>query len=979
MNFKSIIKYPILGALTVLPLTLTAQSVELLGIFPSGENAQMKARVDLQGKLLKKAEVISYRMSDGQNSTISSYELIDNRYINASMNYYPAQEYAYRMKLSLTDPATSQESILLSPCFNASLQEPFMWLGDYEWTSSSSGWAGHPAQVDKGVETSLPVKVNGTTFFKNISTHAPGHLEYAFEDTFDRFVTRIGVQDDRPAGDVRYKFMINDALALTHDMYALSNPNRGDRSCFEDVELDMAEVTKLRMDLEVLDGNNAADHAHFTMARLYMPAESAPVKLPQQINFTTPEGLVPASQQRLSLQASSTSGGQIHYRIIGGNDIATLENGNELVFMHGKKGEVIVEATQYGNEQYACTIATLHLQTNLVPVFEMLAIHPINANQTDGFFYLDTKHRAIASLSLSTYKDVYELTALDKIDLTSYLADATGSNPQIVRIPWTDAQVTRFSLRYADSDDEVNITPYAENGRYFDFVSDMNSYRVGTGYGSVTIDRPFSGSGMINLAGQKYAKGFGIHADGWMQVTITPGMYDRFCADAGKQNGQPYKLEAVLKVDGTTVDRSGAISSSQKATWNYQINDTTEIVRIELLTGDGSNANDHGAIGAPRFYYPEAAPRREQALTWTNRIAIRHSKPFRMPLNAKATSELKPVYTVVYGSEYATIEGDSVLNVHRVPGNDSIIVEAFQPGNLEWAPAKATTCKLEIFKSRIVKRDESIVLEEGEDLEELTIYADSRSAGQVRVKSGLVQVKKMVLKYTFEAGWWSYISFPSAVNIEEISNLKELGLSLNGMDGKNPYALLRYDSKARSEGWNANPWVLQTHPNVKGREGYLMDLASANMREDIEVTFTFDNVTLDFEETFRMLDMSLDMRHLEPGTQHTVYISPENVKGNTLKVILDFQPEDIDQMPINHKRALRDARVTYTPNRAGIRITLPDETPAKVLIYDKDMTTLKKAVRYVAPMMINISDLEAGSYAAIISYGNAVEVKNFTK
>lgn len=979
MSFKSIIKYPILGALTVLPLTSAAQSVELLGIFPSGENAQMKAAVDLQGKILKKAEVISYRMSDGQNGTISSYELINNRYINASMNYYPGQEYAYRMKLTLSDPATSQESTLLSPCFNGSLQEPFMWLGDYAWSSASSGWSGHPAQVDKGVETSLPVKVNGTTFFKNISTHANGHLEYAFEDTFERFVTRIGVQDDRPAGDVRYKFMVNDTLAQTHDMYALSNPDRGERACFEDIELDMEGVTKLRMNLEVLDGNNAADHAHFAMARLYMPAESAPVKLPQQINFTTPEGLVPASQQRLPLQATSTSGGEIHYRIIRGNDLATIENGNELVFVHGKKGEVIVEATQYGDEQYACTIATLHLQSNLVPVFEMLAVHPINANQTDGYFYLDTKNRAIASISLSTYKDVYELTALDKIDLTSYLADATGSNPQIVRVPWTDAQVTRFSLRYADSDEEVNITPYAENGRYFDFVSDMNSYRVGTGYGSVTVDRPFSGSGMINLTGQKYAKGFGIHADGWMQVTVAPGTYDRFCADAGKQSGQPYKLEAVLKVDGNILDRSGAISSSQKATWDYQISDTTETVRIEILTGDGSNSNDHGAIGAPRFYYPEAAPRREQALTWTNRVAIRHSKPFRMPLNAKATSGLKPVYTVLYGAEYATVEGDSVLNVHRVPGNDSIVVEAFQPGNLEWAPAEATTCKLEIFKSRVVKRDESIVLEEGEDLEELTIYADNRSSGQVRVKSGLVQVKKMLLKYTFKGGCWSYISFPSSQNLEQISNLKELGFTLNGENGGNPYHLFRFDSKNRSEGWDGGSWVLQDHPNVIGRAGYMMTVDSYNVRDDVEITFTFDNVTLDFEETYRMLDMNLDMRHLEPGTQHTVYISPENVKGNTLKVVLDFQPEDIDQMPVNHKRALRDARITYTPNREGIRLTLPDETPAKVLIYDKDMTTLKKAVRYIAPMMIDISDLESGSYAAVVSYGNAVEMKNFTK
>ena len=64
---------------------------------------------------------------------------------------------------------------------------------------------------------------------------------------------------------------------------------------------------------------------------------------------------------------------------------------------------------------------------------------------------------------------------------------------------------------------------------------------------------------------------------------------------------------------------------------------------------------------------------------------------------------------------------------------------------------------------------------------------------------------------------------------------------------------------------------------------------------------------------------------------------------------------------------------------AGIRLTLPDNTPAKLAIYDASGEKLVKAVRYVSPMMIDIRDLKAGNYQMIVSYGNAIGVKTFVK
>ena len=67
---------------------------------------------------------------------------------------------------------------------------------------------------------------------------------------------------------------------------------------------------------------------------------------------------------------------------------------------------------------------------------------------------------------------------------------------------------------------------------------------------------------------------------------------------------------------------------------------------------------------------------------------------------------------------------------------------------------------------------------------------------------------------------------------------------------------------------------------------------------------------------------------------------------------------------------------TFTPDKRGIRLTLPDQTPAKIAIYNKKGTKLMKAVRYVAPMVLDLSDLKSGTYQMVINYGDATAVKN---
>lgn len=89
-----------------------------------------------------------------------------------------------------------------------------------------------------------------------------------------------------------------------------------------------------------------------------------------------------------------------------------------------------------------------------------------------------------------------------------------------------------------------------------------------------------------------------------------------------------------------------------------------------------------------------------------------------------------------------------------------------------------------------------------------------------------------------------------------------------------------------------------------------------------------------------------------------------------------FSPKDITELPVNYANALEEARVTFNPNNSGIRLTLPTQDPAKVVIFDSKERVVK-AVKYIAPYLIDVTDMKPGKYQLYIQYGNATATKPF--
>lgn len=615
-------------------------------------------------------------------------------------------------------------------------------------------------------------------------------------------------------------------------------------------------------------------------------------------------------------------------------------------------------------------------EPNTGALIQMSSFYPTSGHEKLGYLYIDTQGSVLTELKLTLYNDAMKLNQLSEMDLLPFVKDTQFTNAQVIEFPITLYDGNVYRLTYTYSEQAPQQSPYYEEITAFDYMSDLAcTYK--TNWGSVGIDKPVEGN-TLNITEQIYKKGFGIHAVGWLDCSIPLGKYDRFVTDVGKQSGRQGTMEFALKMNKEDVIHTGAINQSKQIHWDFPIKEISNI-HIDILTANDGNGSDHGSIGAPRLYY-SSNNRKSQTINWETEQRKTHSKPFKLTLDATVSSGLEPKYRIIQGNEFANLENDSILNIHNLPDKDSIVVAAYQPGNHEWAPTEVKQCIFRLTKGRIVQKDERIELEDGENLNELIVYADANSCGQVSVKNGISTIKKLILKYTFIPKAWNFITFPSDLNIDKISNLNELGYYQNGkVTGQGAYYIRSYDTQSRAETPTTNNWKELTIPTVTGLKGYTIGINDALGMESREVTFTIDNVTLNFESSIRLLNLTLNMTNVEPYSEQVIYVSPANVKGNTLKVAVTFNPEDPTALPINFERALKEARITYTPNRSGIRLTLPDSTPAKIAIYDRKMKKMIKAVRYVSPMMIDISDLESGIYQVIISYGNAIDLKQFTK
>lgn len=504
----------------------------------------------------------------------------------------------------------------------------------------------------------------------------------------------------------------------------------------------------------------------------------------------------------------------------------------------------------------------------------------------------------------------------------------------------------------------------------------------------IKYDQGIDGGNPFPVDGINFYKSFSTHATGSFTFNFaedTP--YSRLFTYYGIQdNKSAGDIKFTLTVNGELKDTHTMYAKNNPVKpsdgiylrkYDVAIDGQTDIVINGDMIDDINQ--DHMNFPLGRLYLKKGV-RKEQEATWPATEILAYGKPFKHTLDAGFTSGGTGLYYITSGSEYATIEGN-VLNVHTIPTDDSAYIEvaAVQPGTDEYLTSPLSTCRFYVVNDKTVPADGKLVLNNGDEVDELTVYANPSSRGQVVVNNGFASVNKLILKYTFNPGEWNFISFPANASLSQISNLNSLGYTLNG--SQKAFYLCEYNTRSRAEQPSKTAWTKLASDNVIKNKGYIMGVSRSADNPDnkpVEVTFVFENTTLGFDTSNSgSLNVELNMMQLEPGSEIPVYVMPDDgLKGSPLKVMVKFSPKDISSLPVNYVKALDDARVTFNPNRSGIRLTLPTQDQAKVVIFDSKEHVVK-AVKYVAPYLIDVTDLKPGKYQLYIQYGNATATKPF--
>lgn len=504
----------------------------------------------------------------------------------------------------------------------------------------------------------------------------------------------------------------------------------------------------------------------------------------------------------------------------------------------------------------------------------------------------------------------------------------------------------------------------------------------------IKYDQGIDGGNPFPVDGINFYKSFSTHATGSFTFNFaedTP--YSRLFTYYGIQdNKSAGDIKFTLTVNGELKDTHTMYAKNNHVKpsdgiylrkYDVAIDGQTDIVINGDMIDDINQ--DHMNFPLGRLYLKKDV-RKEQEATWPATEILAYGKPFKHTLDAGFTSGGTGLYYITSGSEYATIEGN-VLNVHTIPTDDSAYIEvaAVQPGTDEYLTSPLSTCRFYVVNDKTVPADGKLVLNNGDEVDELTVYANPSSRGQVVVNNGFASVNKLILKYTFNPGEWNFISFPANASLSQISNLNSLGYTLNG--SQKAFYLCEYNTRSRAEQPSKTAWTKLASDNVIKNKGYIMGVSRSADNPDnkpVEVTFVFENTKLGFDPSNNgSLNVELNMMQLGPGSEIPVYVMPDDgLKGSALKVMVKFSPKDISSLPVNYVKALDDARVTFNPNRSGIRLTLPTQDQAKVVIFDSKEHVVK-AVKYVAPYLIDVTDLKPGKYQLYIQYGNATATKPF--
>lgn len=953
-------------------LPAMAQEIQILDFFTLGATSQsiLKARINLNGKAIKSVQAGTISLDNGAFTvTGNTYTLLDNEYLNIpfTLSEDLPNRVAYRAIVTFTDNST-----VISPSVRGDKAEAYLWLSDLEWLEATSGWRSPSKDISVGGSV---MSVDNRQYHKGISTHpfsdnTQAVFEYSVPFEASLFSTLIGVQDSEINGDVDVQIFLDDVLQSRDTVFSLNNTAIGNKPAIVERFFHLyGSQTKLKLQVSKYDQNNWGDWTNFAMPHFVVPFRRVPQK-EQSIEFTL-SSLNP-KQEYYVLNGRASSGLPVSYQITEGAELGYVRQ-DTLFVNHGVKGGITVEANQHGNAQYiVATPVRQSIQVDREVKFEAHGVES-HLQKSNLFISFDPAAKQVSDLLIYRYNNVKSMQIADSLILIRNGQSLVLPKGQTYKIEVPDYDSTQvYKAKVIYNDGTVAMSSLFDNrGENMVFMSDLPyEARGGWGHG-YRADVSYDNS-VLEILDQTYAKGFGIFTTGWAKVRDLH-RFNRFVTDYGYHKGYSGDAIASLKVNDTEVQNSGVFRNNVRLTFDQKLSGA-DVLEV-YLNANGSNYNEIIDLGAARFY---ESPKnvREQVITWKPVEEIKVNEPAVFDLTASCSSFNPVYYRIIKGEEYAElIDEGTKLSVLQIPAEAEIIVEAFQPGDLEYAPATPVQCSFRMTRAIVVQAHETRVLEGGTDIEELIVYGNTFQSGQVSVNSGIVKIRKMIYKFRMMPGKAHILTFPATADLVKISNFREQGYLFND-DSENGWKLQEYDGEDRAlNGQRIQNWKDKTSSVVDPFKGYMLIAPERSSGESVEVSFVFENVSLDFNSQLNQMNLTLDFSGRMPGKDYRAYVKPENVKGNVLTVSIDYQPPVEDQ-PMNYREEVEKARLIAFDQGRQFRIALPvTHIAAKVYVLNKKGTKVLKAYEYYAPAAIDVSDLKKGKYPVVVKFGDEVSSK----
>lgn len=138
-------------------------------------------------------------------------------------------------------------------------------LSDLPWNNADSGW-GH-VQKDKSVEGRI-LQIKGETFAKGLGTHSftsndvDADIVYDLGGRYSRFVSYVGVDDEKGAGTVRFQVLVDDVIKFDSGVMSYGDAVRK-------IDLDVKKASRLILRVKNGEDGNGYDHADWVNPRLY--------------------------------------------------------------------------------------------------------------------------------------------------------------------------------------------------------------------------------------------------------------------------------------------------------------------------------------------------------------------------------------------------------------------------------------------------------------------------------------------------------------------------------------------------------------------------------------------------------------------------------------------------------------------------------------------------------------------------------------